>query len=340
MWDERKNEAEKRAAKARANANEARDRRNKERHAMIGAVNPDGRLRHPEYRHDYDPDDEDNERWDARLRTLEEFELEHFRELAAARRLDWERRLREHVLNRLNDNLQAAERTVKDLRKYLDRQVRGHRYEISQRRDPAFHTLFSLLDPGFELTDELIASTRGSEVQQAMQELMAAVESSDKSDERARRLLDYRYYHNYDLEMIRVGAPGGVKAQPISLGRSGRNLSGGENQAPFFISMLAAFRRVYDLGGSRSMHLGLVVMDEAFAKLSGDGVEDCLELAREFELQLLMAFPVDRLGVMAPFAHTIILCEKEEERDAAGYVTRVDNIPTRLTAQQAIESLT
>lgn len=338
-WDDRKHEAERRAERARAKANEARDHRNKERHAMIGAVNPDGRLRHPEYRHDYDPNDEDNERWDTRLRVLEEFELESFRKLAADRRLEWERRLREHVLNRLNDNIQTAERTVKDLRKYLDRQVRGHRYEISQRRDPAFTTLFSLLDPGFELTDELMASTHGAEVQQAMKELMAAVESADKNDERARRLLDYRYYHNYDLEMIRVGAPGGVKAQPISLGRSGRNLSGGENQAPFFISMLAAFRRVYDLGSSRSVHLGLVVMDEAFAKLSGDGVEDCLELAREFELQLLMAFPVDRLGVMAPFAQTIILCEKEEERDAAGYVTRVDNIPTRLSAQQAVESL-
>jgi hypothetical protein len=52
-----------------------------------------------------------------------------------------------------------------------------------------------------------------------------------------------------------------------------------------------------------------------------------------------MAFPVDRLGVMAPFAQTIILCEKEEERDAAGYVTRVDNIPTRLTTEQALESM-
>jgi uncharacterized protein YPO0396 len=68
----------------------------------------------------------------------------------------------------------------------------------------------------------------------------------------------------------------------ISFGRSGVSLSGGENQAPFFISMLAAARRLYDLGGGRSQHLGLVVMDEAFSKLSGDGVEDCLELARNF----------------------------------------------------------
>lgn len=338
-WDERKDAAEKREVAASKTSADARRDRDNERRAMIAAVNKEGRLRHPEYRHDYNPDDNDNNQWAARLRTLEEFELEKFRGLAADRRRDWERRLKEHVLNRLNDNIQAAERTVKDLRKYLDRQVRGHRYEISQKRDSAFSTLFSLLDTGFEISDELAAVGRANEVQQAMDELMAAVEATDKTDDRAKRLLDYRYYHRYDLEMISVGNGNDVKAQPISLGRSGVNLSGGENQAPFFISMLAAFRRVYDLGSGRSNHLGLVVMDEAFAKLSGDGVEDCLELAKEFDLQLLMAFPVDRLGVMAPFAQTIILCEKEEERDAAGYVTRVDNIPTRLTTEQALDSL-
>jgi hypothetical protein len=60
---------------------------------------------------------------------------------------------------------------------------------------------------------------------------------------------------------------------------SSRCLSGGENQAPFFISTLAAFHRVYDLGSTRAQHMGLVVMNEAFSKLSADGLEDCLELA-------------------------------------------------------------
>jgi uncharacterized protein YPO0396 len=129
------------------------------------------------------------------------------------------------------------------------------------------------------------------------------------------------------------------EAPPISLGRSGRSLSGGENQAPFFISMLAAFRRVYDLGSTRTQHLGLVVMDEAFSKLSGDGVEDCLELARNFQLQLVMAFPIDRLGVMAPYADTVIVCRKEEQRAADGYVTRVDNIPIVLPPDQVMEAL-
>ena len=77
--------------------------------------------------------------------------------------------------------------------------------------------------------------------------------------------------------------------------------------------MLAAFRRVYDRGdrnSTRSQQLGLVIMDEAFSKLSGDGIEDCLSLARSFQLQLVMAFPPERLGVMVPHAQTVIMCQK------------------------------
>ena len=145
----------------------------------------------------------------------------------------------------------------------LDRRVGHHIYRITQRRDSAFATLWRLLDTGLSPADPLVQSIKSDEIERAKQELMAAVEAAEKADERARRLLDYRYYHHYDLEMVNADQP---DSPAISLGRSGRSLSGGENQAPFFISMLAAFRRAYDLGSGRSQHLGLVVMDEAFSE--------------------------------------------------------------------------
>ena len=36
-----------------------------------------------------------------------------------------------------------------------------------------------------------------------------------------------------------------------------------------------------------------------------------VELASLFDLQLVMAFPIDRLGVMAPYADTVVLCRKK-----------------------------
>jgi uncharacterized protein YPO0396 len=240
------------------------------------------------------------------------------------------------VLNRLNENLQGSERTVRQLRTYLDVQVGKHKYRISQERDPAFAAHWSLLDSGFEPTDELLAAGRTQEVQSALDELMAAVEANGAADARALSLLDYRNYHRYDIKMRPAEHASGPE---ISFGRSGVSMSGGENQAPFFISMLAAARRLYDLGGGRSQHLGLVVMDEAFSKLSGDGVEDCLELARNFNLQLLMAFPIDRLGVMTPYADTVVELRKEEVRDAAGFITELDNIPIVLPPDDVQETI-
>lgn len=311
--------------------------RKAEREKLANARDEQGNLRHPEYQHDFPPDDESNERWANRLRDLEQVELKTSRQLAADRKRDWERRLEESVLNELNRRISEAQDTIRLLDRYLSQPVGKFRYRISQKKDMAgYGAIWQLLGSGLEITDPLL----GAEVERAKRELMEAVNHHDNKDARALRLLDYRNYHHYDLEMVPADKP---DAPPISLGRSGRNLSGGENQAPFFISMLAAFRRVYDRGdraSSRSQQLGLVVMDEAFSKLSGDGIEDCLALARSFQLQLIMAFPPERLGVMVPHAETVMICQKEVERDANGYVTKINNIPLLSTMAQAMDALT
>lgn len=331
---------QKRAADAGRRSVEAHGNRNHERHLLATSRDAQGHLRHPEYQHDFPIEEDGNELWTNRLRALEEVELEKSRNLAADRKREWEKRLKENVLNELNRRIQDATNTIRLLDRYLSQPIGKFRYKIVQKKDSAgFAAIWRLLDSGLEATDPLTAAIQDSEVRQAEAELMKAVDAPDQGDDRARRLLDYRNYHHYDLEMVPADRP---DAPAISLGRSGRNLSGGENQAPFFISMLAAFRRVYDRGdrsSARSQQLGLVVMDEAFSKLSGDGIEDCLALAGNFQLQLLMAFPPERLGVMVPHAQTVVICQKEVVRDASGYVTRIDNIPLISTMAEALEAL-
>ena len=328
------------ASEAGRRADVAKLQRNSERLRLATLQDDQGHLKHPEYQHEFPTDDDSNEAWGARLQVLETVELAKSRQLAADRKRDWERRLEESVLNELNRRITEAQNTIRLLDRYLSQPIGKFRYRISQRKDTAgYGSIWSLLNSGLEPTDPLAAAIQDAEVQRAKEELMQAVNAPDQGDDRARRLLDYRNYHHYDLEMVPADKP---EAPPISLGRSGRNLSGGENQAPFFISMLAAFRRVYDRGdrsSTRSQQLGIVVMDEAFSKLSGDGIEDCLALARSFQLQLIMAFPPERLGVMVPHAQTVVMCQKEVERDADGYVTRISTVPLLTTMAEAIEAL-
>lgn len=322
-------------------ANDALHQRNTERERLANSRDAHGSLLHPEYQHEFSHTDESNEAWAARLRVLDEVELAKSRQLAADRQRDWERRLEENVLNELNRRVTDAQNTIRQLDRFLSQPIGKFRYRISQRRDTqGYGAIWRLLDTGLEATDPLAAAVQEGEVQRAKEELMKAVDAPDKGDDRARRLLDYRNYHHYDVEKVPADR---TDAPAISMSRSGAAQSGGERQVPFFICMLAAFRRVYDRGDRssvRSQQLGLVVMDEAFSKLSGDGIEDCLLLAKLFQLQLVMAFPPEKLGVMVPHAQTVVMClPKEEERDSAHYVTKITNRAHLTTMAEALEAL-
>jgi hypothetical protein len=83
-------------------------------------------------------------------------------------------------------------------------------------------------------------------VQKALNELMAAVEANGEADARALSLLDYRNYHRYDIKMRPCRTY--KLARKFRLAVVERACPGVRTKLRFFISMLAAFLRVYDLG--------------------------------------------------------------------------------------------
>lgn len=323
-WQKRRDAAAAQRVAFEVQAHNSRRDRDDERRRLAGT--------HPDFRHDFDITEPSNDAWDRRRGELETHGLAHYISLAEERRREWEERLQSKVLDVLKEKISEAQSTVRDLNDALNRDVGKFRYRIAQHRDQAQSALWELINNGLEALradDPLSQFAQRDALEKARRELMDAIDA-DSGDERARRVLDYRNYHTYDLEMRPTGyeGEGGV----IRLSQHARKMSGGENQAPFFVAMLAAFHRVYDLGRREPrQNLAMVVMDEAFSKLSSDRIDDCLALARSFGLQLVLAFPMDRLGTMIEHAETVIECRVEVKRNAQGQPKQIDNwvIPWR-----------
>jgi len=296
---------------------------------------------HPEMADVFDPLDDGNDRYDQRCRELGEQELERFQSEAERARMEWEDRLQHQVLDILRDKLNEADRTKRELNKAMLHDIGGITYQIASRRDRAHSSIWALVDKGLPSGEDLglFNAAQRDEIEKAKEELMAAIESVDNPDDKkGQRALDYRYYHSWDIE-ARPSGKGDESA--ISLNRSAKKQSGGENQAPFFVATLAAFHRVYDVSGrSGPATLGLVVMDEAFSKLSGDRIDDCLALARNFGLQLVMAFPEDRLPTMIEHAETVVQCRVERGyHEKTGAVNQIENWVVRVNRERLREVL-
>lgn len=312
-------------------AHEARRLRDEQRLELVAV--------HAELSDALDPQAEDNDAYDRRREELETHELERFKAAAEEAKREWEDRLQHQVLDVLREKLSEAERTKRELNRAMDHEIGGWRYQLTSRADKAHTAIWTLVEKGLPTGEEmeLFNANAREDIERAKVELMAAIDAADNpEDKRHQRALDYRYYHHWDIEAKPAGRG---DAAAISLNKSAKKQSGGENQAPFFVATLAAFRRVYDLGRREdAQNLGLVVMDEAFSKLSGDRIDDCLAMARNFGLQLIMAFPEDRLPTMFQHADTVVQCRVERTYDKQNeQIQNIENWVVRVEGARLAE---
>ncbi len=327
-WQQRLEDAANVARLRAYESDKARADRDLERRALAET--------HPETAEAFDPGDDDNARYDARRNELATHKLDEYTAAAEDARREWEDRLQHQVLDVLKEKLDEAERTKRELNRAMDHDIGGWRYQLSMKEDHSHSAIWTLVKRGLSPGLELFAAGAKDEIELAKAALMAAIENAE--DPRQQRALDYRYYHHWDIQATPTGKGEGAA---ISLNRNAKKQSGGENQAPFFVAMLAAFQRVYDLGPRESRkNLGIVIMDEAFSKLSGDRIDSCLALARNFGLQLVMAFPEDRLPTMIQHAQTVVQCRVERAYDEkSGRITQIDNWVVKVDRDRLVEAL-
>lgn len=293
-------------------------------------------LTHPAFQ-ELDPEAESNANYDARLDKISDSDIPGYREKAEKEKRNWQHLFRTQVLAKLHAALFDVEQLIAVLNQELRSEIGNSRYQITRKPNP---------DQEYKIYRDLIdasAAVRGDEdlfFESMNEDIRATVEALfhnivEKPDSReVLAFLDYRSYHDYDML---VSDPRHPDARPTSVDRQAGKFSGGENQSPYFIAILACYLRAYHRyeRRRRDPSLALVPIDEAFSKLSGERIRDCIEALKQLGLQGVFSMSSGNIPYAMDMCDQMITVMKRER--TAGNRISIRNVPVILTREEALE---
>lgn len=269
---------------------------------------------------------ESNDAHDRQLAKLEESDIPEYTEKSKRERKHWESLFRTHVLEKLHQALSEVVNLVVLLNTSLkQRPIGNHRYQLQHWKNPDFALYHDLLSANaLARSDELFFASAEPRLRDGIERLLKTLTEQPDSTEAA-RLLDYRHYYEYDLEVVEEDG------RKTSVDRHSDKFSGGESQSPYFIAILASYLRAYRRYSTRRHQepsLGLVPIDEAFSKLSGERIKDCITALKAFELQGVFSMSTGNIPYAFEHCDWLVVVSKEERR--LGKRTEIRNIPVSL----------
>ncbi len=285
---------------------------------------------------DYDPESTSNTAYEKRLARIREAEVPSYEEKAKREELNWQQLFRVQVLEKLRKKLLGVENLMALLEGELKEPVGYNRYRIKAipNRDEEYELYRKLIDASAYARDgELLFASADAEVRELVEKLFNEL-IEPKETARTLAFLDYRNYCEYDMlvEDIRES-----DQPPSSLNRHSGMFSGGENQAPFFVAILACYLRAYRRyeRRRRDPSLALVPIDEAFSKLSGDCIRDCMDALEKLELQGVLSMSTGNIPYAIDYCDQVIAVHKQVTTN--GKKKQVRNVAVTLTREAAYE---
>lgn len=248
---------------------------------------------HPELR--AEPDFDPQTAWNASYgKLLQKIQIEDM-PLRQQQALDeehrWQDLFRTTVAARLSKAIHDVRKTIDDLNLQLKKPIGDSLYHIRVDENQAkeFQEYRRVLEVCSITQDgDSIFATLGSEAREAVDHVFKAL-VDEPEGKLAQSFLDYRSYFRYDME---VRDPKREELPAKSLNRHADKFSGGEKQTPFYISILACYLRAYKRHLPQRYtepSLGLVPIDEAFSKMSGERITDAIRALRDVDLQGILS---------------------------------------------------
>ena len=183
-------------------------------------------LAHPKF-DDLPIEAENNDAYERQRSKLDDADIPNYAEKSAQERQRWEKLFREQVLGKLHSALFDVENTRLLLNKLLKQPIGNNRYRIVKWENPDFAIHHKLISASAAARDgELFFASADAELRTEINRFLTLlVEQPDSID--AARLIDYRYYYDFDMEVDDLDELGAVTATSRVDRQSGK-FSGGE----------------------------------------------------------------------------------------------------------------
>jgi uncharacterized protein YPO0396 len=285
---------------------------------------------------DFNAETPDNGPYDARLAKIAEGEIPTYEEKAKREELNWQQLFRVQVLEKLREKLLEVENLMALLETELKEPIGSSRYRIKAvpSRDHEYELYRKLIDvSAYAREGELLFASADAEIRELVERLFDQLVQQPESKQ-ALGFLDYRNYHDYDMLVEDIREP---DQPPASLNKHSGMFSGGENQAPFFIGILACYMRAYRRyeRRRRDPSLALVPIDEAFSKLSGDCIRDCMDALEKLELQGVLSMSTGNIPYAIDHCDQVVAVHKQIT--TVGKRRQIRNVAVVLTREAAYE---
>ncbi len=291
-------------------------------------------LAHPVYA-EYDAEAAENAAYDARLARIAEGDVPSYDEKARKEKSNWQHLFRTQVLAKLHAALFEVENLIAVLNQELRTPIGHNRYQIHRRPNPdrEMQMYRDLVDASVASgEDDLFFASMDADLRRAVEDIFQKLIDQPASRE-VMAFLDYRNYHDYDMHVTDTRDPDG---RPSSVDRHSGKFSGGENQSPYFIAILACYLRAYHRyeRRRRDPSLAIVPIDEAFSKLSGERIRDCIGALKQLDLQGVFSMSSGNIPYALDMCDQMITVMKREQ--TAGRRHAIRNIPVALTREEAL----
>lgn len=238
-------------------------------------------------------------------------DLPAYRDRIAEAEQEADRELREHVLHSLRDSIEDARQRLRLLNEALRRlpPFRNEKYRFQSEVSSDQKEFYDLIMNSADLGDQPLQGSAFYQQNQAVFDRFFDIVThppASPSDPRQRdyeRLLDYRRYLTYDILVTDTRTQ-----QEDRLSKIIHQRSGGETQAPFYLTIAASFLQLYRVQErTQRPTLRMVVFDEAFSKMDQNYIGATLDMFHQFGLQIITATPLERCEYIAPKVRTSLV---------------------------------